>query len=158
MDRLKAVEREFRVASDAIQLLRVAVDGRVPLPGGTSPRDLDAVRQQLEATFLIRLWAEFETAVRSYYQSYQSLTTNPQIRAIDLVNTVAANPKGRSLSLAARAKIHEVREYRNSLVHDRDDPVPPVTLSDARRRLNRRKQRQGKPYKIRVTAPCHTPG
>jgi hypothetical protein len=134
MDRLKAVEREFRVASDAIQLLRVAVvDGRVALPGGTSPRDLDAVRLQLEATFLIRLWAEFETAVRSYYST---LTNNPQIRAIDLINTVAANPKGRALSADARTRVHEVREYRNSLVHDRDEPIAPVTLTDARRRLN----------------------
>jgi hypothetical protein len=134
IDRLKAVEREFHVVSDAIDRLRVAVvDGHVALPGGTSVRDLNAARRQLEATFLIRLWAEFETAVRSYYDS---LTDNPHIRAIDLVNTVAASRRGRAVAAAVRVEVHEVREYRNSLLHDRDELAPPVALSDARRRLN----------------------
>lgn len=136
IDRLKAVEREFRVVSDAIERLRVAVaDGRVDLPGGTTTRDLDAARRQVEATFLIRLWAEFETAVRSYY-GWLTNDPDPRIRSTDLVNAVAASRKGRALADAERLGVHEVREYRNSLVHDRDDPAPPVALSEARRRLN----------------------
>ena len=135
-DRLKAIEREFHVVWHAIERLRVAVaDGRGDLPEGTSGRDLDAARRQIEATFLIRLWAEFETAVRSYY-GWLTNDPDPRIRAIDLINTVAASNQGRALSIAARAEVHEVREYRNSQVHDRDDPVPPVALSEARRRLN----------------------
>lgn len=136
IDRLKAVEREFQVVWDAIERLRVAVaDGRVVLPIGTSIRDLDAARRQLEATFLIRLWAEFETAVRSYYGTLTN-DPDPRIRAIDLINTVAASRLGRAVADTVRVEVHEVREYRNSLVHDRDDPAPPVALSDARRRLN----------------------
>jgi len=136
IDRLKAVERECKVVSDAIQRLRVEVaDGRVVLPDGTSARDLDAAHRRLEATFLIRLWAEFETTVRSYYGWLRN-DLDPRIRAVDLINTVAASRRGRAVADSARVGVHEVREYRNTLVHDRDDQAPLVTLSDARRRLN----------------------
>ena len=136
IDRLKAVEREFHVVRDAIDRLRVAVvDGRVDLPGGTSARDLDAAGRQLEATFLLRLWAEFETAVRSYY-GWLTNGPDPRIRAIDLINAVAASRRGRAVADSVRVAVHEVREYRNSLVHDRDDPASPVALSEARRHLN----------------------
>ena len=136
INRLKGVEREFRVVRHAIGQLRVAVaDGRADLPGRTTARDLAAAHRQLEATFLIRLWAEFETAVRSYY-GWLTNDPDPRIRAIDLVNAVAASRRGRAVADSVRVDVHEVREYRNSLVHDRDDPTPPVVLSEARRRLN----------------------
>ena len=136
IDRIKAVQREFRVVADAIERLGAAVaDGRVALPGGTSARDLESARRQVEATFLIHLWAEFETAVRSYY-GWLTNDPEPRVRAIDLVNAVAASRQGRALADAERVGVHEVREYRNSLVHDRDDPTPPVPLPEARRRLN----------------------
>jgi hypothetical protein len=136
IERLKAVEREFHVVRAALEQLQVAVtDGRVVLPGLTSARDLDAARRQIEATFLIRLWAEFETAVLSYYRS---LKNNPDlhIRAINLIDAVFASRRRQALADAVRVAVHEVREYRNSLVHDRDDPAPPVAISEARRCLN----------------------
>jgi hypothetical protein len=49
---------------------------------------------------------------------------------------VAASRRGRAIADSVRLEVHQVREYRNSLVHDRDDPAPPVTLSNARRSLN----------------------
>ena len=136
IDRLKAVVREFQVVSDAIERLRVAVaDGRIRLPGGTSVRDLDTARHQLEGTFLIRLWAEFETAVLSYFR-WLKKDPGRRIRATDLIDAVAASRHGRALADAARREVHEVRKYRNSLVHDRDVPASRVALSEARRRLN----------------------
>ena len=84
-------------------------------------------QRQLEDTYLIRLWAEFETAVRSFYDSnHQNPTLH--IRAVDLINTVAASRRGRAVASKVLAEVHQVRDYRNSLVHDRDDPVSPVTL------------------------------
>jgi hypothetical protein len=136
IDRLKAIEREYLVVRHAIDRLQVTVtDGRADLPGGTSVRDLNEAHRQLEATFLIRLWAEFETAVRSYY-GWLTNNLDSRIRALDLINAVNASRRGRSAGDSIRLAVHEVREYRNSLVHDRDDLVPPVTLTDARRRLN----------------------
>lgn len=38
--------------------------------------------------------------------------------------------------MARREKVHDVREDRNSLIHERDDPAPPVVLSEAMIQLN----------------------
>jgi hypothetical protein len=113
-DRLKATRREYYVVADAVRRLRDAVKAnQVPVPPNTSLRDYDAALLQLEPTYLVRLWAEFETALRSYRRHFVG---NPEdnIRAFD----------------------HEVREYRNSLVHERDVMAPAVGIDEARRRLS----------------------
>jgi hypothetical protein len=43
---------------------------------------------------------------------------------------------GRAIAEAVRDAVHEVREYRNSLVHERIDLALPVGLVESRRRLN----------------------
>lgn len=135
-DRLKFVEREFRAVSSAVGDLRNAVrDGKLSALNRTTLRDLDAAFDRLEPTYLIRLWAEFETAARSYYASLTH-DQESRIRAVDLINTVAAVRRGRAIAEAVRVQVHGVREYRNSLVHERDAPVLPVFLVEARRRLN----------------------
>lgn len=40
------------------------------------------------------------------------------------------------ISEDVRDEVHEVRAYRNALVHERDDPAPAVSIQEARRRLN----------------------
>jgi hypothetical protein len=135
IDRLKFVEREHRVVATAIARLRLAIlEGLVRTPDGTTPRDLVAASENLETTYLVRLWAEFETALLSYYRD---LTGDPEahIKATDLVNTLAGVRRGRAIADEVRAAVHEVREYRNSLVHERTDPAPPVGLVEARSRL-----------------------
>jgi hypothetical protein len=136
IDRLKFVEREHRVVAAAIDRLRRAIlDGVIGMPGGTTPRDLAAAGESLETTFLVRLWAEFETALLSYYRYLQS-DPEARLRAVDLVNTIAALRRGRAISDEVRVAVHEVRDYRNALVHERTDPALPVGLVEARRRLN----------------------
>jgi hypothetical protein len=62
LDRLKFVEREHCVVATAIERLRRAIKGgQVRTPEGTTPRDLDAAHECLETTYLVRLWAEFES-------------------------------------------------------------------------------------------------
>jgi hypothetical protein len=136
IDRLKFVEWEHRVVATAIERLRRAVlDGQVPAPEGTTHRDLAVAALSLQATYLVRLWAEFETAILSYYRFLES-QPEARIRASDLINTLAAVRRGRAVADSVRDAVHEVREYRNSLVHERTDPAPPVDLVEARRRLN----------------------
>jgi hypothetical protein len=136
IDRLKFVEREHRVVASALERLQRAIlDGQVRAPEGTTPRDLDAAGESLETTFLVRLWAEFETALLTYYRF---LRNDPEgrIRAIDLVNYLAGIRHGRAIAESVRDAVHEVREYRNSLVHERTDPALSVGLVESRRRLN----------------------
>jgi len=136
IDRLKFVEREHRVVATAIEHLRRAIlDGQLHTPDGTTLRDLDAAGESLETTYLVRLWAEFETALLSYYR-FRTSDPEGRIRAIDLANSLAGLRRGRAIADAVRDDVHEVREYRNSLVHERTDPATPVGLVEARRRLN----------------------
>jgi hypothetical protein len=136
IDRLKFVEREHRVVATAIErLLRAILDGQVRTPDGTTPRDLVAAGASLETTYLVRLWAEFETALLSYYRFLRG-DPEGRIRAIDLVKYLAGVRRGRAIAEAVGDAVHEVREYRNSLVHERTDPATPVGLVETRRRLN----------------------
>ena len=136
IDRLKFVEREHRVVASAIARLQLAIlEGLARTPDGTSPRDVVAAGENLETTYLVRLWAEFETALLSYYRDLTG-DSEARIKATDLVNTLAGVRRGRAIADEVRAAVHEVREYRNSLVHERTDPAPPVGLVEARSRLN----------------------
>jgi hypothetical protein len=134
--RLKATCREYDAVAGAVQHLRDAVrNRRVPAPPGTSPRDFEAARLQLEPTYLVRLWAEFESALRSYRRH---IVGNPSdnIRAVDLINWAQGIEEGRKVDAGMRDLVHEVREYRNSLVHERDDRAAAVDIEEARHRLN----------------------
>ena len=61
-----------------------------------------------------------------------------RISAIDLVNWTAGIRQGRAIAATTRDEVHEVREYRNCLVHESDDidPPEPIAISLARNRLN----------------------
>jgi hypothetical protein len=140
MDRLKGAEREHYAAADAIASHRLAVRaGHVVLPTATTLRDLDAAAEQLEPTYLVRIWSEseFETALRSY-RRHKTGDPDDRIGTENLINWTAGIKQGRAISEDARDDVHEVREYRNFLVHERDDPGPPtaVAIDAARRRLN----------------------
>ena len=67
IDRVKGAEREYYVVAAAVAHYGpVALAGDARFPTGTSPRDLVAAADQVESTYLIRMWAEFETGLRSY--------------------------------------------------------------------------------------------
>ena len=138
MDRIKGAEREYYAVAHAVAHHRPAVQaGDVVLPPATSLRDLDAAADQLESTYLIRVWAEFETALRSYRRH---ITGDPEDRvgAENLIDWTAGVRQGRAISEDVRDDVHEVREYRNFLVHERDDQEPPaaIAIDVARRFLN----------------------
>lgn len=102
---------------------------------GVGVGDLISTSENMESTYLIRLWADFETAIRSYY-GWRRNEPDSRIKTRDLIDAVAGVRLGRAISIDVREKVHVVREYRNSLVHARDDLLSAVALSDARRVLN----------------------
>jgi hypothetical protein len=138
IDRVKGAEREYYVVAAAIAYDGpVALAGDTKLPAKTSPHDVVAAADQVESTYLIRMWAEFETALRSY--RYRA-TADPddRISTRSLIDWTAGVRQGQANSADVRDDVHEVREYRNFLVHERDDQAPPVpvAIEVARQRLN----------------------
>jgi len=64
-DRIKAVEREYHAVRSSVSHMQRAIADGTEGPAGATVGDLITANENLEGTYLIRLWAEFETAVRS---------------------------------------------------------------------------------------------
>jgi hypothetical protein len=130
--RIKGVEREYRAARLALD--RLQRDARLDpeiLRVARSPSELslpDAIRNA-EGTYLIRMFAEFENALRSFWRTTR--TTVPVTR--DLIDGVGSRRKVPPGTIEAA---HRVREYRNRLVHEFDAEAGSVAIGQASRHLN----------------------
>jgi hypothetical protein len=90
------------------------------------PRDLTRASEDLEATYLTRMFAEFETGLRQFWETLSD--THPKTK--DLLDGLAARCR---IGDDQRSNAHRVREYRNSLMHEREDEdVDPVPIAEAR--------------------------
>lgn len=134
IDRIRAVEREFT----AIHLgtARLLVDARSD-PGiltgdALRPRDVEYAAARAEGTYIIRLFAEFETGLRSCWVAVRG--NDPPSRARDLIDGIAAL---RQIPDTHRDGAHDVRVYRNVLVHEREETADILGIADARHQLCR---------------------
>lgn len=131
LKRVKSVEREhaaMRYAADF--LLDAAYGDPTLLRLELRVRDLERTVELLEGTYIIRLFAEFESSLREFWMT--SRASAPPARTRDLLDGVGAK---RKIPYDAILKAHTVREFRNHLVHERSDDVTPITIADARRYL-----------------------
>ncbi len=76
----------------------------------------------------MRLFAEFETGARQFWDA----TWGTDISTFDLLQALAAR---RHIPDTDRDHGHLVRDYRNSLVHEREDQSAAISVADARRYL-----------------------
>src|SRR4051812_17879137 len=124
--RIKAVEREHsatRLATD--RLLTSAQRDPTVLRVDLAYRDIVRASAGLDGTYLIRLFAEFETGLRLFWDTRRD--TNPRTR--DLLDGVAAMC---GIPDEQRDNAHLVRDYRNSLVHEREEEMEPIPIAVAR--------------------------
>jgi hypothetical protein len=129
-ERIKAVEREYgsaRIAIDRLSEL-VAIDPGV-LGVGPRPRDLKSADENLEGTYLIRMFAEFETVVRSFWKTIRPRARTQTEGLLDRVGDRCGVPS----EVARNAQT--ARAYRYMLVHSRDGSRDSVTVAQARSRL-----------------------
>lgn len=126
--RLRAVQREFETAAIAIASLRghLHADPSLLADRGLGIRDFRSLQSNLEATFLVRLYAEFEAGLRSAWRGAYRRTSYPRIS--DIIDAIAAR---RSVPQKWLAAVHLVRAYRNSLVHEDAAGAAGVSLQDA---------------------------
>lgn len=115
IDRIKAAQRAWEVmrfASDSLQQ-RISGDPTL-LPASFSMRDLSTAIAELEGTYVVRLFAEFEAGLRQYWATTRS--THPRTR--DLIDGIAA---ARAIPHDSINDVHVIREYRNGIVHEREE-------------------------------------
>jgi hypothetical protein len=131
LQRIKDVEREYAVARLATdRLLADAERDPAVLLSELRPRDVHRAAGRLEGTYIVRLFAEFETGLRQFWQAARQ--SEPPARTRDLLDGLAAT---RQIPHDVLSRAHAVREYRNHLVHERDDEVTVVGIGVARRGL-----------------------
>lgn len=128
--RIKTVEREFIIARAAAATFTAAMSrGDATLPAGVTRRDVLNMTDHLEGTDLIRLFAAFESGLRTYWAALRD--TTPLAR--DLIAAVAAR---RTMPDDTRDAVQEVREARNRLVHDDGESLT-IPLHTARARFQK---------------------
>ena len=74
---------------------------------------IESCVRDLQITYLIRLFAEFEGILRNYWSTGRNRATKPPM--IDLINSIASY---RSMKDDDVKDAHEVREYRNDVIHE----------------------------------------
>jgi hypothetical protein len=129
-ERMKSIEREYQVAELAIAALEETLTQQSGLltARGLTVVDLRVYRDKLHGTYLIRLFAEFETGLKDYWKN--GLGEDPKTRIMDVITSVGAR---RRILDAWCINVHAARKYRNRLIHEEDAEGDPVTLTEARR-------------------------
>jgi hypothetical protein len=127
-ERIKTVEREYWSARKAVDQLSAAV-ARDPsaLGEGRTPRDLRSAGENLEGTYLVRLFAVFETGVRSFWKTIKPRARTQAETLLDRVGDRCGVPAD------VIAAAHSARKYRNSLLHEHEEDVEVVSISAAQR-------------------------
>jgi hypothetical protein len=126
MGRIKAVEREFRVIRFGTDRLLAAVtDDPSLLERQLKRLDVTTASRQLEGTYVIRVFSEFETALIHLIRALKVSTVRGTEARINRVRDRGRIPQ------AITADVHKVREYRNSLVHERSTQANPVSIRES---------------------------
>lgn len=124
--RIKSVEREYAAMRQAAdRLRRAARDDPTILLENLRHVEIVMASENLEGTYIIRLFAEFEAGARQFWETKR----NTEPRTVDLLNGLAARC---GIPDTQRENGHLVREYRNRLVHEREDMVETMEIGLAR--------------------------
>ena len=133
-ERVKAVENEYRTVRIAVDRLMSAV-AHDPTVLGDDPRpaNLGVADRNLEGTYLVRLFAEFESALRSYDRARHG-DPGRKTDASILIDMIGGR-RGQGISDGVRQGAHAVRRVRNHWAHERDATPDPMSIAEARARL-----------------------
>jgi len=120
-------------AALAYYLHTIGAAGRLVRGEPFSTQDVRLTLEEVENTYFIRMFAQFEAVLRNYWEQGRGRTTAPRIRI--LIDRLASHLRVQGDVLK---RVHEVRESRNHLVHHGMGVAPArVTIMEARSRLCR---------------------
>ncbi len=133
--KLTDVYDEYQAARQSLGVTLRAVQSNSKFylhPGqGTTLHDLKQCAANLEITYLLRLFAEFEAVLRDYFSNGWKHQTRPRME--HLMNAIGTHCKAVADDLY---DAHEVRNYRNNVIHNHlRDPL--LNFAECRSRLGR---------------------
>ena len=132
-ERVKAVENEYKSVRIAVDQLMITV-ARNPtvLRSDARPQSLGDADKKLAGTYIVRLFATFESALRSYQRAQHKDST--LLNASTLIDTIGGR-RGQGISEKVRKGRHRVREVRNFWAHESEETIEPMTVAQARAQL-----------------------
>ncbi len=123
------MEREYTTVRLAMNRLdQHAKDNPAILTGDLRIRDITTASNRLEGTYIIRLFAEFETGLRQFMKAFKYRLPKSTEALLNRVKDRVAFPRSSD-------NAHAVRDYRNTLVHDRQEHADRVSVREATRYL-----------------------
>lgn len=126
--RLARVQEELDALRDAVQF----ASRNAGSPGGLRRAD-----ENLEAIFVIRLFAVFEGVLKEHLaQHHPNIVVPEDARAVWLIDRVAQRQTP-PITFPLRNRVHEVRRWRNFLIHPGGGPALEIFWTDALARLSR---------------------
>lgn len=131
--RVRTVLREYRTARVALGILgrQLQQDPSSLERHGLKPTDFRSLQDHLTGTYAVRAFAEFESGLRDVWK-HTVRDTHP--KTVELIDSLAAR---RSIPATSLHETQQVREYRNSLVHEDAERAEDVELADLTQRLLR---------------------
>ena len=123
--RLKSVQSEYDAAREAIAYVdrywqKLNISAEI---GGITPKQFTNAANSLETIFIIRLFSTFEGVLKEHLaKNHPTISVPEDARAVWLIDRVA-NRQTPRINAPLVSKVHDVRKYRNSLVHV-GGPVP----------------------------------
>ena len=112
--RMRALGRMFHAAKASTSFFYDACLRDPTLAGDDEfgVRDIRDCREDMENTYLTRMFSEFEITLRDYWANACRRKTYPPAR--DLIDAIASR---RAVIWDVLAKVHQIREYRNAIIH-----------------------------------------
>ncbi len=128
LERMRAIEREWLVALIAAERLgeHLRANPFALTEKKLENKDHRNFRDNLERTYLIRVFAEFEAGSREAWALAFRQATSPRMR--DLIDALSARC---DISPEWCNCVHDVRAYRNALLHEGGGDVQPIGLRQA---------------------------
>jgi hypothetical protein len=134
-EHIRDVWGEARAARLAIDRLRDEVTAAPDLlnKDPVAREYLREAHRNLEGTYIVRLFAAFEAALRSYDRARHN-DPDRMTDASVMIDEIGGK-RGRGIQTGIRRRAHEVRRVRNFWAHESDEDPRPMTVDDARARL-----------------------
>ena len=131
---IKDVEGEYQAARMALDRLK-ADFARMPdlLKRREERAYLRAADRNLEGTYLVRLFAAFEAALRSYDRARHNDPNRNEVASV-LIDATGGR-RGQGIADDVRKGAHAVRRARNYWAHEDDATPERMAVADARAQL-----------------------
>jgi len=126
---------EFRSARAAVDRLRAEVAGTPDLLKNdrVAREYLSRADENLDGTYIVRLFAAFEAALRSFDRAKHSDPAR-ETKAAIMIDEIGGK-RGRGIQAGIRQRALDVRRIRNDWAHEEDAVPAPMTVDEARARL-----------------------